>query len=91
MINNHKDNNYLATMLIFAPLRNIILLAMSKELKRFVWRDKEMKGLCREASVIVDSETGVNYLFVVYGNGAGLTPLIDEYGKPIVTRVIVDD
>ena len=50
-----------------------------------------MKGICREADVIVDTETGVNYLLVVYGNGAGLTPLIDENGKPIVTRVIVDD
>ena len=64
---------------------------MSKNLKRFVWREKEMKGICREADVIVDTETGVNYLFVVYGNGAGLTPLIDENGKPIVTRVIVED
>ena len=64
---------------------------MSKDPKRFVWRDKEMKGIYREADVIVDTETGVNYLLVVYGNGAGLTPLIDENGKPIVTRVIVDD
>ena len=64
---------------------------MSKQLKRFVWREKEMKGICREADVIVDTETGVNYLFVVYGNGAGLTPLIDENGKPIITHAIVED
>ena len=64
---------------------------MGKDLKRFVWRDKECKGLCTQASVIVDTMTGVNYLFVVYGNGAGLTPLIDENGKPIVTRVVVED
>lgn len=64
---------------------------MGKEPKRFVWRDREMKGICREASVIVDTLTGVNYLFVTYGNGAGLTPLIDENGKPVVTRVIVED
>ena len=64
---------------------------MGKEPKRFVWRDREMKGLCKEASIIVDTETGVNYLLVAYGSGAGLTPLIDENGKPIVTRVIVDD
>ena len=50
-----------------------------------------MKGICREADVIVDTETGVNYLFVVYGNGAGLTPLIDENGKPIITRGFVED
>lgn len=64
---------------------------MGKNPKRFVWAEKEMKGICREANVIVDTETGVNYLFVVYGNGAGLTPLIDENGNPVVTRVIVDD
>lgn len=50
-----------------------------------------MKGICREADVIVDTQTGVNYLLVAYGSGAGLTPLIDENGKPIVTRVIVED
>lgn len=64
---------------------------MGKEPKRFVWRDREMKGICNEAIVIVDTLTGVNYLFVTRGNGAGLAPLIDENGKPIVTRVIVED
>ena len=64
---------------------------MGKTPKRFVWRDKEMKGICREADVIVDTVTGVNYLLVVYGNGAGLTPLLDENGKPIVTKVVVED
>ena len=67
------------------------LIRMGKDMKRFVWRDREMKGICREADVIVDTQTGVNYLLVAYGNGAGLTPLIDENGKPIVTRVIVED
>ena len=64
---------------------------MARDPKRFVWRDKEMKGICREADVIVDTETGVNYLFVVYGNGAGLTPLIDENGKPVITRGFVEE
>ena len=50
-----------------------------------------MKGLCREANVIIDTETGVNYLLVTYGYGAGLTPLIDEDGKPIVTRGYVEE
>lgn len=64
---------------------------MGKEPKRFVWRDREVRGLVNEAMVIVDTMTGVNYLFVQRGEGAGLTPLIDENGKPIVTKVIVDD
>lgn len=64
---------------------------MAKKLKRFVWRDREVKGILGEANVIVDTETGVNYLVVTYCNGTGLTPLIDENGKPIVTRVVVED
>ena len=36
--------------------------------------------------VIVDKETGVNYLFVRSGYGAGLTPLLDSEGKPIITK-----
>ena len=36
--------------------------------------------------VLVDKETGVNYLFVQSGYAGGLTPLLDADGKPIVTR-----
>ena len=30
---------------------------MGKDMKRFVWRDWEMKGICRGAGVIVDTQT----------------------------------
>ena len=43
-------------------------------------------GLITEASVIIDKETGVNYLFVHRGYGGGLTPLLDAEGKPIITK-----
>ena len=33
----------------------------------------------------VDKETGVNYLFHWNGSAAGLTPLLDAEGKPVVT------
>lgn len=36
--------------------------------------------------VLVDKETGVNYLFVHVGYAGGLTPLLDPEGKPVVTR-----
>lgn len=36
--------------------------------------------------VIVDKETGVNYLFIKAGYGAGLTPLLDANGKVVITR-----
>ena len=39
-----------------------------------------------DASVIVDKETGVNYLFVRSGYGAGLCPLLDADGKPVVSK-----
>lgn len=34
----------------------------------------------------VDTETGVNYVFHRNGNASGYTPLLDENGKPIVTK-----
>lgn len=42
-----------------------------------------IKGL---KMVLVDKETGVNYLFVQSGYAGGLTPLLDADGKPVVTR-----
>ena len=35
----------------------------------------------------VDTKTGVNYLFHASGYAGGLTPLLDQNGKPIVTTV----
>ena len=34
--------------------------------------------------ILVDRETGVQYLFVKSGYGAGLTPLLDRDGKPMI-------
>lgn len=62
---------------------------MAKDLKRFVIRESE--GFLKEAKIIVDTKTGVNYLFVRDGYAGGLTPLLDQNGSPIVTRVIVED
>ena len=39
----------------------------------------------KQLSVIIDTETGVNYLFVEEGYAGGLTPLLDKDGKPIIT------
>ena len=57
---------------------------MSKD--RFDIKERETMGLITEASVIIDRETGVNYLFVHRGYGGGLTPLLDAEGKPIITK-----
>ena len=53
---------------------------------RFEIKDREHLGVMTNAQVIIDKETGVNYLFVHWGYGGGLTPLLDENGKPIVTK-----
>lgn len=55
--------------------------------KRFDISLRENLGVIKEQTVIlVDTETGVNYLFVSQGYAGGLTPLLDENGKPIVTK-----
>jgi hypothetical protein len=36
--------------------------------------------------ILLDKETGVNYLLWKAGYGAGITPLLDSDGNPIVTR-----
>ena len=38
-------------------------------------------------TILVDRKTGVNYLFVQNGNGAGLCPLLDKNGKPMTWNV----
>ena len=52
--------------------------------KRFVI--KEEQGLSwGSVQVVVDTITGVNYLFTMGINGtSGLTPLLDAEGKPVV-------
>lgn len=55
--------------------------------KRFEIALRENLGMIKEQTVVlVDKETGVNYLFVSQGYAGGLTPLLDENGKPIVTK-----
>ena len=44
---------------------------------------KKCKGVA--GTIIVDRETGVNYLFKKSGYAGGMTVLVDHIGKPIVT------
>ncbi len=47
------------------------------------------QGLVNVARIIVDTETGVNYLLASHNkaNGTGMTILVDQNGKPIVTPI----
>lgn len=44
------------------------------------------QGQLSRTNILVDTETGVNYLFHAEGYSAGLTVLLDRDGKPIVTQ-----
>ena len=38
-------------------------------------------------AILVDKETGVNYLYCQSGYSGGLTVLVDKDGKPIITDI----
>lgn len=48
---------------------------------------KETQGVLNIGKIIVDTETGVNYLFWQEGYAGGLTPLLDRSGSVIVDRI----
>ena len=54
--------------------------------KRFTIDEKNGMGFATSAVIIIDNETGVNYLFVNSGYAGGLTPLLDAKGNVIITR-----
>ena len=56
---------------------------MTKD-KRFVKVYSQGMG---STTILVDSETGVNYLFVQSGYAGGLTPLLDREGKVVISPI----
>lgn len=62
---------------------------MAKNEERFVMIHQEGKGLKLEGlrCLFVDKETGVTYLGWHTGYGAGITPLLDAEGKPVITKL----
>ncbi len=59
---------------------------MSKKEKRFIKVFEQGGGFSAPTTcILVDRETGVNYLYASSGYGGGLTVLLDKDGKPIVT------
>lgn len=45
------------------------------------------QGVVNVIEIWVDRLTGVNYLYRTNGYGAGLTPVLDKDGKPVVTPI----
>ena len=48
---------------------------------------REQQASCRFLVNLLDTETGVQYLFVQNGYGGGLTVLVDRDGKPMTWQV----
>ncbi len=44
------------------------------------------EGVMDSRKIIVDKETGVNYLAWQSGYSGGITPLLDAEGKPIIDK-----
>ncbi len=62
-------------------------MAEKKE-KRFIKVYSDGGGFSGPATyILVDKETGVNYLFTVNGYAGGLTALLNQDGTPVVTPV----
>ena len=59
--------------------------------KRFV--ETYSQGMSNIRKIIVDTETGVNYLLLSSNmtDGCGVTVLVDKDGKPIVTPVVPEE
>ena len=61
-------------------------MAKPKKEKRFILKERE-GGFSLSTYVLVDKQTGVNYLYAASGYSGGLTVLVDAMGNPIVTTV----
>ncbi len=56
---------------------------MARE-KRF---EKVYSQNAGSVEILIDKETGVNYLFYASGYAGGLTVLLDKDGKPVITAI----
>ncbi len=45
------------------------------------------QGSLTSYKIILDTETGVQYLMTTDGYAGGLTPLLDREGRPVISRV----
>ena len=60
---------------------------MAKKEQRFI---KVMEDSGFSSEVLVDTQTGVQYLYHAVGNSGGLTLLVDAEGKPLLYRKTPD-
>ena len=61
---------------------------MAKKDNRFIKVYSQGGGFSGPATyILVDKQTGVNYLYAQSGYAGGLTPLLNRDGTPVVTPV----
>ena len=61
---------------------------MAKKEKRFVKVYSDGGGFSGPATyILVDRQTGVNYIYATGSYGGGITPLLNRDGTPVVTTV----
>jgi hypothetical protein len=53
---------------------------------RFTLLQKDSFSPLEESWVIVDKQTGCQYLYIHYGESSGLTLLVDRDGKPLLAN-----
>ena len=58
---------------------------MAKKEERFV--NVYTQGALSSVQILVDKETGVNYLFTTSGYAGGLTVLLNRDGPPVITPI----
>ncbi|TGY88747.1 xylan 1,4-beta-xylosidase [Petralouisia muris] len=46
------------------------------------------QGTVDVTQILVDTETGVNYVFRKVAHAGGLTPLLDKDGKPVISPIV---
>ena len=66
---------------------------MARKDNRFevVFRDGSSIREEGQRQILVDTETGVNYLVWKSGYAGGITPLLDREGKPVISAVVMKD
>ena len=58
-----------------------------KKDERFIKVYSQSSLATGNVAVLVDKETGVNYLFAQSGYAGGMTPLLNRDGTPVITPV----
>ncbi len=61
-------------------------MAEKKE-KRFVVTYNQSGFTSPSMQILVDKQTGVNYVYAAGGYGGGITPLLNPDGTPVITPI----